>query len=96
MLNHRFKNPYKKQTKQLYEEILANDGLSFDFKNFKIYEYDINKELAPKGNNIINQLNFGLKSWKCYRLIKLQIIYSIEYLLFQVYFLHFIFMNQIY
>ena len=67
MLNHRFKNPYKKQIKQITDDIISNDGPSFDFRNFKIYEFDFNKELASKGYYIFIKLKFGRKIWKFYR-----------------------------
>jgi hypothetical protein len=58
MINLRFKNPYKID-KEIAEEHFENDGSNFDFGDIRIYEFDNNNELAPKGNIILFSKNMG-------------------------------------
>ncbi len=48
MLNHRFKNPYKINNEP-NEENIENEGDYYDFGECRIYEFNYNNELAPKG-----------------------------------------------
>ncbi len=52
MINLRFKNPYK-ITKEVPDEHFENEEEYYEFGNLRIYEFDYNSEVAPKGNILL-------------------------------------------
>jgi hypothetical protein len=49
MLNLRFKNPYKINREINNDQYVENEEEFFEFEDLRIYEFNYNNEIAPKG-----------------------------------------------